>query len=188
MVYYMGTVGGGIWKTTDDGITWKMFRTDSKTATVGAISVSESNPNIVIAGMGEHAARGVMTSMGDGVYKSTDAGKTWKHIGLDKTRHISDVIIDPTDPNIIFVSAQGAQYGASTERGIYKSTDGGDTWKNVLFVDNTTGASGLTMDMTNPTILYAAMWQHRRFPWTMESGGKNSVSINLPIVVKPGSN
>ena len=175
MVYYMGTVGGGIWKTTDDGITWKNVSDGFlKTATVGAISVSESNPNIVIAGMGEHAARGVMTSMGDGVYKSTDAGKTWKHIGLDKTRHISDVIIDPTDPNIIFVSAQGAQYGASTERGIYKSTDGGDTWKNVLFVDNTTGASGLTMDMTNPTILYAAMWQHRRYPWTMESGGKNS--------------
>ena len=175
MVYYMGTVGGGIWKTTDDGITWKNISDGFlKTATVGAISVSESNPNIVIAGMGEHAARGVMTSMGDGVYKSTDAGKTWKHIGLDKTRHISDVIIDPTDPNIIFVSAQGAQYGPSTERGIYKSTDGGDTWKNVLFVDNTTGASGLTMDMTNPTILYAAMWQHRRYPWTMESGGKNS--------------
>lgn len=175
MVYYMGTVGGGIWKTTDDGITWKNVSDGFlKTATVGAISVSESNPNIVIAGMGEHAARGVMTSMGDGVYKSTDAGKTWKHIGLDKTRHISDVIIDPTDPNIIFVSAQGAQYGASTERGIYKSTDGGDTWKNVLFADNTTGASGLTMDMTNPTILYAAMWQHRRYPWTMESGGKNS--------------
>ncbi|WP_437370249.1 WD40/YVTN/BNR-like repeat-containing protein [Maribacter litoralis] len=175
MVYYMGTVGGGIWKTTDDGITWKNISDGFlKTATVGAISVSESNPNIVIAGMGEHAARGVMTSMGDGVYKSTDAGKTWKHIGLDKTRHISDIIIDPTNPNIVFVSAQGAQYGASSERGIYKSVDGGETWKNVLFVDTNTGASGLTMDMTNPTILYAAMWQHRRFPWTMESGGKNS--------------
>ncbi|WP_116771817.1 WD40/YVTN/BNR-like repeat-containing protein [Maribacter litoralis] len=175
MVYYMGTVGGGIWKTTDDGITWKNISDGFlKTATVGAISVSESNPNIVIAGMGEHAARGVMTSMGDGVYKSTDAGKTWKHMGLDKTRHISDIIIDPTNPNIIFVSAQGAQYGASSERGIYKSVDGGESWKNVLFVDTNTGASGLTMDMTNPTILYAAMWQHRRFPWTMESGGKNS--------------
>lgn len=175
MVYYMGTVGGGIWKTTDDGITWKNISDGFlKTATVGAISVSESNPNIVIAGMGEHAARGVMTSMGDGVYKSTDAGKTWKHMGLDKTRHISDIIIDPTNPNIVFVSAQGAQYGASSERGIYKSVDGGETWKNVLFVDTNTGASGLTMDMTNPTILYAAMWQHRRFPWTMESGGKNS--------------
>ena len=171
----MGTVGGGIWKTTDDGITWNNISDGFlKTATVGAISVSESNPNIVIAGMGEHAARGVMTSMGDGVYKSTDAGKTWKHMGLGKTRHISDVIIDPTNPDIILISAQGAQYGPSSQRGIYKSIDGGETWKNVLFIDNITGASALSMDMTNPTILYAAMWQHRRFPWTMESGGKNS--------------
>ncbi|WP_339655879.1 glycosyl hydrolase [uncultured Maribacter sp.] len=175
MTYYMGTVGGGIWKTTDDGITWNNISDGFlKTATVGAISVSESNPNIVIAGMGEHAARGVMTSMGDGVYKSTDAGKTWKHMGLGKTRHISDVIIDPTNPDIILISAQGAQYGPSSQRGIYKSIDGGETWKNVLFIDNITGASALSMDMTNPTILYAAMWQHRRFPWTMESGGKNS--------------
>jgi len=112
MTYYMGSVGGGIYKTTDDGITWKNI-TDGqlKTGTVGAIAVAESNPNIVVAGMGEHAARGVMTSMGDGVYKSTDAGKTWKHIGLDETRHISDVIINPSNPDIIFVSAQGAQYG-----------------------------------------------------------------------------
>ena len=175
MTYYMGTVGGGIWKTVDDGITWNNVSDGFlKTATVGAVTVSESNPNIVIAGMGEHAARGVMTSMGDGVYKSTDAGKTWKHMGLEETRHISDVIIDPTDPNIIFVSAQGAQYGPSAQRGVYRSTDGGKTWENVLFVDNITGASSLSMDMTNPTILYAAMWQHRRFPWTMESGGKNS--------------
>ena len=175
MVYYMGTVGGGIWKTTDDGISWKNISDGFlKTATVGAISVAESNPNIIIAGMGEHAARGVMTSMGDGVYKSTDAGKTWKHMGLEQTRHISDIIIDPTNPDIVFVSAQGAQYGPSSQRGIYKSIDGGVTWTNVLFVNNITGASALSMDMTNPTILYAAMWQHRRFPWTMESGGKNS--------------
>lgn len=175
MTYYMGTVGGGIWKTVDDGITWNNISDGFlKTATVGAVTVSESNPNIVIAGMGEHAARGVMTSMGDGVYKSTDAGKTWEHMGLEESRHISDVIIDPTNPNIIFVSAQGAQYGPSTQRGVYRSTDGGETWENVLFVDNITGASALSMDMTNPTILYAAMWQHRRFPWAMESGGKNS--------------
>ncbi len=175
MTYYMGTVGGGIWKTVDDGITWKNISDGFlKTATVGAVTVSESNPNIVIAGMGEHAARGVMTSMGDGVYKSTDAGKTWKHMGLEETRHISDVIIDPTNPDIIFVSAQGAQYGPSAQRGVYRLKDGGETWENVLFVDNITGASSLSMDMTNPTILYAAMWQHRRFPWTMESGGKNS--------------
>ncbi|MFD0796170.1 glycosyl hydrolase [Maribacter chungangensis] len=175
MTYYKGTVGGGVWKTTDDGITWKNISDGFfKTATVGSIAVSESNPNIVVVGMGEHAARGVMTSMGDGVYKSTDAGKTWKHLGLDETRHISDVVIHPTDPDIIFVAAQGAQYGPNAQRGIYRSTDGGDTWENVLFVDNDTGASDLVMDMKNPLILYAALWQHRRYPWVMESGGKNS--------------
>ena len=175
MTYYSGTVGGGVWKTTDDGITWKNVSDGFfKTATVGSIAVSESNPNIVIAGMGEHAARGVMTSMGDGVYKSTDAGKTWKHIGLDETRHISDVIIHPTNPDIIFIAAQGAQYGPNAQRGIYRSMDGGVTWENVLFVDSNTGASDLTMDMKNPLILYAAMWQHRRYPWIMESGGPTS--------------
>ena len=175
MTYYMGITGGGVWKTVDDGITWKNISDGFfKTGTVGDIAVSESNPNVVVVGMGEHAARGVMTSMGDGVYKSTDAGKSWKHIGLDHTRHISDVVIHPTDPDILFVAAQGAQYGPSSERGIYRSTDGGTTWENVLFVDNRTGASSLSMDMKNPLILYAAMWEHQRKPWTMESGGKSS--------------
>lgn len=175
MTYYFGSTGGGIFKTVDDGITWKNVSDGFiKTGTVGALAVSETNPNIVIAGMGEHAARGVMTSMGDGVYKSTDAGKTWNHIGLDHTRHISDVIIDPTNPNIIFVAAQGAQYGTSADRGIYRSRDGGSSWENVLFVNDKTGASSLSMDMNNPLILYAAMWEHQRYPWTMESGGKGS--------------
>jgi len=175
MTYYMGSVGGGIYKTTDDGITWKNISDGHlKTGTVGALAVSESNPNIVVAGMGEHAARGVMTSMGDGVYKSTDAGKTWKHIGLDETRHISDVVIHPTNPDIIFISAQGAQYGATLQRGIYRTMDGGATWERVLFVDENTGASSLSMDMNNPLILYAAMWQHRRYPWLIESGGPSS--------------
>lgn len=175
MTYYMGTVGGGIYKTVDNGITWENISDGFlKTGTVGSIAVSESNPNIVIAGMGEHAARGVMTSMGDGVYKSTDAGKSWKHIGLDKTRHISDVIIHPTNPDIIFIAAQGAQYGESSERGIYRSMDGGITWERTLFVNTKTGASDLSMDMKNPSILYAAMWEHRRYPWIMESGGAAS--------------
>ncbi len=175
MTYYMGSTGGGVFKTTDDGITWKNVSDGYfKTGTVGAIAVSESNPNIVVVGMGEHAARGVMTSMGDGVYKSTDAGKTWTHIGLDYTRHISDVIIDPTNPNIIFVAAQGAQYGPSKDRGIYRSDDGGTSWNKLLYVDENTGASSLSMDMNNPLILYAAMWQHRRYAWTMESGGASS--------------
>ncbi|WP_299519315.1 glycosyl hydrolase [Winogradskyella sp.] len=173
--YYMGSTGGGVFKTTDAGITWKNISDGFfKTGSVGAIAVSESDTNIVVVGMGEHAARGVMTSMGDGAYKSMDAGKTWKHIGLENAHHISDVIIHPTNPDVIYVSAQGAQYAPTNERGIYKTIDGGQTWEQVLFVNTTTGASSLSMDMTNPRILYAAMWQHRRYPWLIESGGEHS--------------
>ena len=173
--FYMGSTGGGVWKTTDDGLTSNNISDGYfKTGTVGAIAVSESDPNVVIVGMGEHAARGVMTSMGDGVYKSTDAGKTWTHIGLDKSRHISDVIIHPSNPDIVYVTAQGAQYAPSDDRGIYRSIDGGKTWQNILSINNITGPSSLSMDMNNPRILYAAMWQHQRYPWTMVSGGENS--------------
>ncbi len=173
--YYMGSTGGGVFKTNDDGITWENISDKFfKTGSVGAITVSESDPNIVVVGMGEHAARGVMTSMGDGVYKSMDAGKTWSHLGLEKTRHISDVVIHPTNPDIIYVTAQGAQYAPSEDRGIYRTQNGGKTWDKILSLNDTTGASSLSMDMNNPRILYASMWQHRRYPWYMESGGKDS--------------
>ncbi|MFT5752581.1 MAG: photosystem II stability/assembly factor-like uncharacterized protein, partial [Dokdonia sp.] len=173
--YYMGSTGGGVWKTSDAGISWKNSSDGFfKTGTVGAIAIAESDPNIVVVGMGEHAARGVMTSMGDGVYKSMDAGKTWKHFGLEKTRHISDVVIHPKNPDIIYVTAQGAQYAPSQEKGIYRTQDGGKNWSKVLTVDQNTGASSLSMDMNNPRILYASMWQHRRYPWIMESGGEQS--------------
>jgi len=173
--YYMGSTGGGVYKTTDAGITWKNISDGFfKTGSVGSIAVSESDTNIVVVGMGEHAARGVMTSMGDGVYKSMDAGKTWTHIGLEKTYHISDIVIHPTNPDIIYVTAQGAQYAPTKERGVYKTVDGGKTWQNVLFVNSTTGASSLSMDMNNPRILYASVWQHRRYPWLIESGGEHS--------------
>lgn len=175
MTYYMGTTGGGIWKTDDAGITWKNISDGQlKTGTVGAIAVAESDPNVIYVGMGEHAVRGVMTSSGDGVYKSTDAGKTWKHIGLDQSMHISDVVIHPSNPDVVYVSVQGALYGPTADRGIYKSTDGGESWRKVLFVANNSGASSLSMDMNNPRILYAAMWQHQRYPWTVSSGGPNS--------------
>ena len=173
--YYMGSTGGGVWKTTDDGMHWSNVSDGFfKTGTVGAIAVSQSNSNVVLVGMGEHAARGVMTSMGDGLYLSRDAGKTWKHIGLEDSRHISDVIIHPTDENRFYVSVQGAQYGPTETRGIYRTLDGGQTWERTLFVNETTGASALSMDPKNPLVLYAAMWDHQRFPWTMKSGGPGS--------------
>ena len=173
--FYMGSTGGGIWKTEDNGMHWKNISDGFlNTGTVGAISVSESDPNVVIVGMGEHAARGVMTSMGDGVYKSENAGATWEHIGLENSRHIANVEIHPSNPDLIYVAVQGAQYGPSSDRGIYRSKNGGNTWEKVLYVSNITGASSLSMDKNNPRILYAAMWQHERLPWQMKSGGEKS--------------
>ena len=175
LTYYMGTTGGGLWKTTDAGHNWKNISDGFfGTGSVGAIAVSESNPNVLYCGMGEHAPRGVMTSHGDGVYKSTDAGKTWKKIGLSATQHISRIVIHPTDPNVVFVAAQGALYGPTIERGIYKSTDGGLNWKKVLYVNDLTGCSELSMDMNTPEIMYAAMWHHQRTPWKVISGGEGS--------------
>jgi len=173
--YYMGTTGGGLWKTDDMGISWRNTSDGYfKTGSVGAVAVAESDPNVVYVGMGEHAVRGVMTHGGDGVYKSTDAGKTWKRIGLELSQHISRIVIDPKDPNIVLVAAQGALYSHTQQRGVFKSNDGGVTWKNVLYVDDKTGAAELSMDMTNPRILYAAMWEHGRLPWKVISGGPGS--------------
>jgi photosystem II stability/assembly factor-like uncharacterized protein len=176
LTYYMGTVGGGVWKTTDAGVTWTNITDGASfgTSSVGAIAVAESDPNVVYVGMGEHAVRGVMTSHGDGVYRSTDAGRTWTHIGLDRTRAISRIQVHPRDPDLVYVAAQGAPYGANPERGVYRSRDGGTTWEQVLFVDENSGASELAMDPTNPRILYAATWDHRRYPWEVRSGGPGS--------------
>jgi hypothetical protein len=173
--YYMGTTGGGIWKTEDAGQTWNNVSDGFfKTGSVGAVAVSISDPNVVYVGMGEHPPRGVTSSYGDGVYKSTDAGKTWKHLGLDLTRQIANIRIHPNNPDIVYIAAQGAIHGASAERGVYKSIDGGKTWTKTLFVDDNSGCVDLSMDMNNPRILYAAMWDYRRLPWEVRSGGKGS--------------
>ena len=171
LTYYMGTTGGGLWKTEDAGQYWKNISDGYfKTGSVGAVAISSSNPNIIYCGMGEHAVRGVMTHHGDGVYKSIDAGKTWKHIGLTKTQHISRIIIDSENPDIVYVAAQGALYSESEERGVYKSVDGGDTWEKILYKGPNKGAVELSMDTRYPHILYAAMWDYQRFPWMIKSG------------------
>ena len=173
--YYMGTTGGGLWKTENMGASWRNVSDGFfKTGTIGAVAVAESDPNVVYVGMGEHAIRGVMTHEGDGVYRSTDAGKTWKHIGLEPTQHIARIVVHPKNPDLVYVAVQGALYSPSPERGVFKSTDGGATWKNVLFVNDKTGAAELSMDATNPRIMYAAMWEHGRLPWKVVSGGPGS--------------
>ena len=175
LTYYMGTTGGGLWKTADAGQHWGNISDGYfKTGSVGAVAVSESNPNIIYVGMGEHAIRGVMTTYGDGVYKSTDAGKTWMHLGLENTQQIARIVIHPQNPDVVYVAAQGAMQEATPERGVYKSTDGGASWEKVLFVDEKTGSTELSMDMNNPNVLYTAMWQHQRTPWKMISGGAGS--------------
>ena len=175
LTYYMGTAGGGVWKTDDAGTTWRPV-TDGFVATssVGAVAVSESDPNVVYAGMGEHSIRGVTTSHGDGVYRSTDAGRTWTHMGLAPTRTISRIRIHPRDPDLVYVAAQGSPFSPTPERGIYRSRDGGENWELILHVDENTGAADLAMDPTNPRILYAAMWDHDREPWYIRSGGPGS--------------
>lgn len=175
LTYYFGGTGGGVWKTTDAGLTWKNVSDGFfKSGSVGAIAVAPSDPNVVYVGMGEHAIRGVMTSHGDGVYKSTDAGQTWSPIGLPDSRHIAAIRVHPNHPDHLFVAVQGAQYGPSAERGVYRSTDGGESWEQVLFVNETTGAADLSLDAHNPRILYAGMWDHQRTPWKIRSGGPGS--------------
>ena len=136
LTYYMGTTGGGLWKTEDAGQHWNNVSDGFfNTGSVGAVAVSESHPNIIYVGMGEHAPRGVMTTYGDGVYKSLDGGKTWQHLGLEATQHISRIRIHPSNPDIVYVAAQGALHGPNPERGIYKTTDGGKNWVKQLFVN-----------------------------------------------------
>ncbi len=171
-LYYVGYTGGGVWKTEDGGLTWQNISDGFfKVGSIGDIAVSESDPNVIYVGTGEHAVRGVMTSYGDGVYKSTDAGKTWKNIGLANTRHIADVVVHPNNPDVVYIAAQGTVHGPNNDRGVYKSTDAGATWRKTLFINDSTGVSSLAMDMNNPRILFAATWQHQRLPWKVVSGG-----------------
>jgi len=172
-VFYFGSTGGGIWKTTDGGIIWGNVSDGFfKRASVGAIAVSTSDPNVIYAGMGETTIRGNV-SHGDGVYKSTDGGKTWTHLGLADTRNIAKVRIHPQNPDLVYVAALGHAHGPNPERGVYRSRDGGKTWEQILFRSDKAGAIDLAMDPNNPRILYAAIWEAQRKPYTLISGGED---------------
>ena len=176
LTYFAGYTGGGLWRTDDAGISWRNLSDGSfRVGTIGAIAVAPSDHNVIYVGSGEHAIRGQSSSYGDGMYKSTDFGRTWTHIGLDATRQISAVRVHPQDANVVYVAAQGDRWQGSADRGIYRSKDGGATWQLVLKGQNpTSGASDLSMDPSNPRILYAAFWDHQRQPWYVRSGGAGS--------------
>ncbi|MDQ6939434.1 MAG: glycosyl hydrolase, partial [Verrucomicrobiota bacterium] len=171
--YYFGAVAGGVWKTIDGGANWFPIFDKESISSIGAIAVAPSDHNIVYVGTGEYAMRGNVT-YGNGMYKSLDAGKTWKNIGLKDSRQIATVVIDPKNPDIVLVAAFGHAFGPNQERGVFRTTDGGKTWTKTLFKDENTGAIDLAMDPHNPNVVFAAMWQARRQPWNFSSGGPGS--------------
>jgi photosystem II stability/assembly factor-like uncharacterized protein len=173
--FYMGATGGGVWKTTDAGTSWQNLSDGYFTTTgIGDIRVAPSDHNVIYVGTGESPVRGVKTSHGDGVYKSTDAGATWTHLGLEATRHIAKIQVDPRDPDRVWLAALGNPWGPNAERGIYRSEDGGQSWEKVLFVSDSAGFVDLSMDAHNPDHMMATSWEFRRFPWAVKSGGPGS--------------
>jgi photosystem II stability/assembly factor-like uncharacterized protein len=172
-VFYIGAATGGVWKTVNGGITWKPVFDKQNVSSIGSIAIYQKNPNIVWVGTGEGNVRN-SAGVGRGIYKSLDGGKTWKFLGLENTERIAKIILNPNNPDIAYVAALGKLWGENSERGVYKTTDGGKTWKKILFVDNKTGASDIAMAPDNPNKLFAAMWQFRRWPWFFKSGGPGS--------------
>ena len=171
--FYFGAVNGGVWKTVDAGQTWESAWHGPDVGTIGALAVAPSDPNVIYAGTGEPDPRTDIAS-GDGVYRSTDAGRTWTNIGLRDSRQIARIVVDPRDPDVALVAAEGDVFKPSSERGVYRTTDGGKTWSRVLYVNDSTAAVDVAMDPTNPRILFAAMWQVRRTPWSLVDGGAGS--------------
>lgn len=172
-IIYAGTATGGLWKSVNSGLNWEPLFDDQDYASIGAIAIYQNNPSIIWAGTGEGNTRN-STSIGGGMYKSMDAGKTWKKVGLEGTERINRIALHPTNPDIAYAAALGTLWSENEDRGLYKTTDGGETWSKVLYVDETTGATDIKMDPENPNKLYAAMWQFRRWPYHFKSGGEGS--------------
>ena len=174
LTFYFGACAGGVWRTRDAGASWLNISDGFfNTSPVGALAIADSDPNVIYAGSGESTIRGDVT-IGDGVYRSDDGGATWRHLGLENTRHIARVRVHPKDPNLVYVGALGHAFGDHDARGVYRSKDGGQSWENVLYQDNKTGVSDLAMDVQNPRVLYAGFWESRRYPWAFHSGGPGS--------------
>ncbi len=172
-IMYVGTASGGLWKSTSGGIKWDPIFDKEVTASIGAVAIQQSNPSVIWVGTGEGNPRNSLNG-GYGIYKSLDGGKNWQSMGLEKTRHIHRIIVDPTNPDVVYVGAIGSPWGEHKERGVYKTTDGGKTWRQVLFNNIRTGTADLVMDPSNPNKLIAAMWEHKRDPWFFKSGGEGS--------------
>ena len=172
-IIYAAIGPSGVWKSVNNGISWKPVFHKETTVSVGDIAISQSHPNIVWVGTGEATSRNSVT-IGDGVYKSTDSGKTWTNMGLAETRHISRIVVNPGDPNIAYVAAMGHLWGPNEERGIYKTIDGGKTWQKILYVDEKTGFADLALDPSNSLTLFAAAYEYRRLPYHYTSGGPGS--------------
>jgi len=169
---YVGTAGGGIWKTTNGGASFKPLF-DKYCMSIGAIAVDQKNPKVIYAGAGESNMRNTV-SIGDGMYKSTDGGENWTKIGLDSTEHIAKIAIDPSNPNTIYVASPGPLWSDGTQRGLFKSTDGGQTWKKILYINEKAGCADIAIDPSNPEIIYASTWEFRRLPYSFNSGGNGS--------------
>ncbi|GAK77981.1 hypothetical protein JCM19296_3590 [Nonlabens ulvanivorans] len=172
-IIYAGTASGGLWSSHNGGVTWEPIFEDEVTASIGAVAIQQSNPSVIWVGTGEGNPRNSLNG-GYGIYKSLDGGKSWKSMGLEKTRNIHRVIIDPTNPDVVYAAAIGSPWGIHPERGVFKTTDGGKTWKKILYTNDKSGAADLVMDPTNPNKLIAAMWEHKRDPWFFKSGGEGS--------------
>ncbi len=172
-VVYVGAASGGVWKSSNGGLTWQPLFDDQPVASIGAVAIFQGNPDLVWVGTGEGNPRN-SASVGNGVYRSLDAGKTWTHVGLDGTERIHRIILHPTDPDVAWVAALGREWGENPERGVFKTADGGKSWQKVLYVDERTGAADLAIDPSNPNKLFASTWQFRRWPWFFRSGGPGS--------------
>lgn len=172
-IIYLGSASGGIWKTENGGAKWIPIFDDQPIQNIGSIAVQQNNPSIVWAGTGEGNPRNSL-NLGEGIYKSLDAGKSWKRMGLEKTRNIHRILIDPLQPDVVYAGVIGNPFGEHPERGVFKSTNGGNSWEKILYTNDTSGVGDMVMDPSNPNKLFVAMWQHRRTPWTFQSGGKGS--------------